>query len=322
MHSRDFLHKHAETHLCEHYTAAGTVFSLSTNCDKLLAAARGSFLPAELAAGPFDFSLRFWVDDADTARPPWPKPYVRGLGHLVFAGFDSGSSVLVDLRTRRVIGRFSAGMASDTRYWRTVIFPMLLTIVSASLGIAELHCACVAKNDEGVLLAGPSGAGKSTLALALSQNGFSFLSDDRTFCSLGKGQIQLWGPPTRFKLRPEATEWFGELRNEPLTDTHGGEPALWFDPEDILGLSRVRFCRPRSLIFLERRNTAAFQFSSMAPAEALSRLNKDLMAELPDAVAKRSQTIARLVEFPCWLLQYGGNPYTVARNIMQHLATA
>jgi hypothetical protein len=58
----------------------------------------------------------------------------------------------------------------------------------------------------------------------------------------------------------------------------------------------------------------------MSSAEALDRLHKDLMAELPDAAAKRSATIARLVEFPCWFLQYGGDPRTIARKILQDLA--
>jgi hypothetical protein len=320
MHQRDFLHKDAETPLCEHHVAVGAVCSLSTNCLQLLEAARETFLPLETPPNSVDFSMRLWVDNADTAQPPWPKPYVRGLDHLVFAGFDTGSSLLADLHTRRVIGRFSAGMAADTKYWRTVIFPMLLTIVSASLGIAELHCACVAKNQEGMLLAGPSGAGKSTLALALSQMGCGFLSDDRAFCSLESGEVFLWGLPTRLKLRSEAAVWFQEFRNAQPSDGHSGEPAYWLDHNDFVELNRVPSCRPRSLIFLERQEAPAFRISRISSADAVSRLNQDLMAEIPDAAAKRSKTIAKLVEYPCWLLHYGGDPQTVARNILRSLS--
>ena len=320
MRHRDFLHKDAETPLGERYIAAGAVCSLSTNWQPLLEAARDTFLPFKNPAGPGGFSLRLWVDHADKAQPPWPKPYVRGLSHLVFAGFDSGSSIMADLRTCRVIGRFSAAMASDVKYFKTVIFPMLLTIVSASLGIAELHCACVSTKQDGILLAGPSRSGKSTLALALSQIGCGFLSDDRAFCSRDNGEVLLWGLPTRLKLRSEAAVWFQELRNQQPTDSQSGEPAYWLDYEDLFGLNRVPRCRPHSLIFLERQETPAFRMSRMSSAEALNRLNKDLMAELPDAAAKRSATIARLVEFPCWFLQYGGDPHTIARKILQDLA--
>jgi hypothetical protein len=317
---RDFLHKDAETQLCERYMAAGAVCSFSTNCAQLLDAAHESFLPVSQPALPDDFSIRFWVDDTDLAQPPWPKPYVRGLDHLVFAGFDVGSSMIADLRTRRVIGRFSAGIAADTAYWRTVIFPMVLTMVSASVGIAELHCACVSKDQDGILLAGPSQSGKSTLALALAQNGFSFLSDDRTFCSLDNGEVEVWGLPTRLKLRPEAAAWFEELRSAQPTDTRGGDPAFWLEPERLVGVKRVRRCRPNLLVFLERRETPAFRLSPMSSPEALSRLSRELMAELPDAVAKRLGTIKKVAELPCWLLEYGGQPQAIARQISQQLA--
>jgi len=315
----DFLRKNAETQLCEHYIAAGAVCRFSTNCEYLLERARESFLPVNVPSILADFSVRFWVDHAYPAQPPWPKPYVRGLDHLVFAGFEAGSSMLADLRTRRVIGRFSAAMAADSVYWRSVVFPMMLTIVSASVGVAELHCACVAKDQDGLLLAGPSGSGKSTLALALGQMGYGFLSDDRTFCSVDNGRLQAWGLGTQLKLRPDAAQWFQELRNLEAVHTHGVR-AFWLDPEQCAKLKRVRRCRPSSLIFLERHEVSKFQLSPMAPTEALDRLSTDLLGELPDAAGKRLKTIETLVELPCWLVEFGGQPYAIARQISHHLS--
>jgi hypothetical protein len=57
----------------------------------------------------------------------------------------------------------------------------------------------------------------------------------------------------------------------------------------------------------------------MAPTEALDRLSTDLLAELPDAAEKRLKTIETLVELPCWLLEFGGQPYAIARQISHHL---
>lgn len=142
-----------------------------------------------------DRSLRVWIDSADPMQAPWPKPYVRGLDHMVFLGFDSGSSMLADLRMRRVIGRFSAGMAADTAYWRTVIFPMLLSVLAVSVGLVELHASCVAKDQRGWVLIGPSGSGKARLAMAMTEAGFSFLSDDRIFCSRKQGRRLAWAMP-------------------------------------------------------------------------------------------------------------------------------
>jgi hypothetical protein len=320
----DFLHKDVETKLCEHFVAAGALCSLSTNSECILDAARNTFQAVDSEPGPVNFRLRFWVDHEDESRPPWPKPYVRGRDYLVFAGFDECSSMLAELRLHRVIGRFSAGMAADLAHWQAVIFPMLLTIVSASVGIAELHCACVAKNGRGVLLAGPSGAGKSSLAFALSQQGFGFLSDDRTFCSMEKGEPRVWGLPTPLKLRPGAIQWFEELRKEQLSDTRSGGPAFWLEPERMVGVERVRECRPTALIFLERRDlerrdVPEFRLSSLSSSDARYRLNRELMAESPEADQKRSETIEKIAGLPCWLLQYGGSPRLIAQQIAEQM---
>lgn len=320
MASLDFLHKDAETKLCEHYIAGGAVCRLSTNSEEVIDAARDTFLLTKDSRDSADFSIRCWVDRAGYAVPPWPKPYVRGLDHLVFASFDEGSSMLADLRTRRLIGRLSAAMAADRAYCRTVIFPMLLTIIGASVGIAELHCACVAREENGVLLAGASSSGKSTLALALSQQGFGFLSDDRTFCSLENGQVQAWGLPTRLKLRPEATLWFQDLRRQPPPVTSSGNADLWFEPERLTGVKRARQCRPTALIFLERLDGARFGLSPLTSAEALGRLDRDLIAEFSVAAARRYETLRKVAEIPCWSLQYGGEPQRVAQKISRHLA--
>jgi hypothetical protein len=315
MHSRDFLHKQAETHLCEHYTAAGAVFSLSTNCDKLLAAARGSFLPAEVAAGPSDFSLRFWVDETDAARPPWLKPHLRGLDHLVFVGLDAKSSMLVDLRNRRVIGRFSAAMAGDGRYWNTIIFPMLISILAGSLGIVELHASCVAREQDGLVLIGPSRSGKSTLALALMEAGFRLLSDDRIFCSLTQNGLLAYGLPRPLKLRSEAAAWFEEFRDREPTDVQNGEPVFFCEPGGHFRLNPLAPCEPRALIFLERQESLGFQLTPMKRSEIKPSIELDLLAEDPPAIEKQEKTLDNLLALPCWRLRYGGRPQAIADQL-------
>ena len=318
MSAGDFLCKDAATPLCEYYTAAGAVCRFSTNCELLLEAARESFLPAESPPVSVDFSVRFWVDDDNSARPPWPKPYVRGLNHLVFAGFDSTSSMLADLHTRRVIGRFSPGIAADRAYWQAVIFPILLTVVGASIGIAELHCSCVAKQQNGLLLVGPGRSGKSTLAVALAQAGFGFLSDDRTLCSCRKGKLLAWGLATTLKLRREAGLYFEELKEEEPTYLQNGERVFRLEPGLGLGLERVRICSPRMIVFLARDERPSFCMTSMSSAEAASRLEENLVAELPDAASLQMEIIGKLTALPCRLLRYGGQPRDVAKQLAIH----
>jgi hypothetical protein len=318
MSASDFLCQDAATPLCEFYTAAGAVCSLSTNCELLLEAARESFLPVEEPMGSVDFSVRFWVDYTNSAPEPWPKPRVRGLNHLVFAGFDSGSSMLADLRGRRVMGRFSAPIGNDPSYWKTVVFPVLLTITSAALGIVELHCSSVAKQQKGLLLVGAGRSGKSTLAVALAQQGFGFLADDRTFCSWQTGQLSAWGLATTLKLRGDAGKHFRELQAKEPNDLPNGERGFRLEPELALGLECVRRCEPRLLVFLERSQNPGFCLSDLSSEAARARLEEDLMAELPEAAAAQEQVIGKLAELTCCLLEYGGRPQVVAQKLAQH----
>jgi hypothetical protein len=318
MSTRDFIRKDAETRLCERYMVAGTIFSFSTNCDQLLKAARDSFLPVKQPLVSVDFSVRFWVDPADPAQAPWPKPYVRGRDHLVFAGFDTGSSMLADLRTRRVMGRFSPAMAADTTYWRTVIFPMLLSVLAGSVGLVELHASCVAKDQRGLLLVGPSRSGKSTLAMALIEAGFRLLSDDRTFCSLKHDKLLAFGMPRPLKLRREAATWFEGFRDREPVDVQDGELVFHCEPNLRFGHECFPECEPRLLVFLDRQQSSGFCMTRMNRSEARSRIEQDLLAEAPEAVQKQTETIDELLALPCWRLKYGGRPQVIAERLARY----
>ena len=319
MQSSDFLKRGAQTPLHELFIAAGAVCEIQTNSASILQAARESFLPAAESEVEFEFGMRFWVDSRARGQPPWPKPYVRGLDQIVFAGFDCGSSALINLRSRRVIGRFSPGMAEDSRYWREVVFPMILSIVSGALGMAELHCACVSKNGNGFLLAGPSRSGKSTLSLALSQAGFGLLSDDRTLCSLRGGRLMVWGMPVLPKLRPEAAVWFPQLQNERPRHMQNGELVFRCNPNGDLRYKRVQVCEPRSIIFLEQKSGAGLELGPMSRTEAAVLLARDLMEEHPEVIESQAAILESLVRLPCWRLQYDAPPQVVAERLSLHL---
>src|SRR5215475_7303647 len=98
----DFLRIQVPTPYVKNYRAAGAVWRLSTNSRPILKAAGESFQPMSDSHLSADLALRLWVDPQSRSCPPWPKPYVRGYEHLVYAGFSQGNSLLVDLRRRRV----------------------------------------------------------------------------------------------------------------------------------------------------------------------------------------------------------------------------
>ncbi len=318
MSAGDFLRKDAQTPLSEHFLMAGVRGAISTNFPDILDAARESFCPVEGPDAEPGLRLRFWVDPKGTTQPPWPKPFFRGLGHLVFAGFDSQSSMLIDLQSRRVLGRFSPAMGADRAYWKAVILPVLVSIMGPTVGITELHCGCVATEGSGLFLAGRSGSGKSTLALALAQLGFGYVSDDRTFCTKCDGRLTAWGLPTLLKLRPESARMFQEFQGLDPAIAPNGERAFLIDPDRSSTFQRVPRCDPHWLVVLERQEARGFDLAPMSPVEASSRLEEGLIAADNESVELQRKTIADLAARACWRLTYGGRPQEVAEELARH----
>lgn len=230
--------------------------------------------------------------------------------------------MLADLRTRRVTGRFSAAMAADSAYWRRVIFPILLSMVAGSVGIVELHAACVARNQHGLILIGPGGSGKSTLALALVKSGFRLLSDDRTFCSSQDGRLTACGLPRPLKLRREAAAWFEEFRGQEPMDIQNGERVFLCEPNRRFDQPASLACEPRALVFLDRQEQVEFDMTRMSPVEAKLRIEHDLLAEAPAEKQRQEQILDRLTALPCWHLHYCGTPQAIGEQVVQHFANS
>ena len=308
----DFLRKRAETPFSARYLMAGVLCELSTNWRSILEAADESFLEIDTRQDTPALRARFWVDSQARDSRPWANPYCRGLDHLVFVGFDNHNALLVNLSERRAIGRFSPALAEDRAHWKSIVFPVLLSIIAASFDVVEVHSACVTRREGGLLLAGDSGSGKSTLAFALTQRGFGFLSDDRTYLSRQDRRLHAWGLPTHLKLRPDATELFPQLKSCQLGSTLDGERAFHIDPDRHFGLRRSLHCEPRWLVFLQRKSRSEINFEEIPKADATARLKKDLMLEAPEATESQLRMLDAVTEGKCWLLRYGGEPLDVA----------
>ena len=251
------------------------------------------------------------------------------MGHLVFAGYSTDGAILIDLRRRRAIARMSRAMAWDESYCKRVIFPALLGISGASIGITVLHCACVVRQGKGLLLAGNSGSGKSTLALALARCGFEFLSDDWTYITEKEDRIKAWGLPIALKLLPDARMFFPELHQLQPRKSLNGELAYEIDPEVQFGVRRASSCEPACVVFLERGRVqnsshgalgAGSVASELSSVEVLNRFEaflEDLPPELSGLRASQRATIEKLSARPCRLIRYQVEPSAVARHVMQ-----
>lgn len=312
------------TPLHSHHLVTGHPCLVATNSLAVLAAAQSFFRLEADPKSPPSLTLQFWVDSKAQSFKPWPPPIFRGLGHLAYARFDKENYVLLDLRRGLAIGRFSPSMAVDLDYWQRVILPALVGLASDALGVTVIHCACLERDGEGLLLCGDSGAGKSTLALALALRGFGFLSDDWTYLSFVDRQLLAWGLATPLKLLPESSEFFPELRGLASGISLNGERAFEFEPEDVFGVRRSLRCQPRYLVFLERHSKAGHTLVKMPPEEAARRLGSAqgrLPAELSHLRKIQRETIGSLVGRECWVLRHGEGPETAAQVLGQFFSS-
>jgi hypothetical protein len=248
------------------------------------------------------------------------EPHFRGLHHVVIASFGSSNVFVFDILRRTLSARVSVATARDDRFWKEKLIPITLGVLGSAMGLVPVHCACLELQGDGLLIAGVSGAGKSTLSVALSKNGFNYVSDDWTYLSrLGDG-IVAHGTSAPVKLLPDAVEHFKNLQGRSLQRSMNGEVAYEVDIAETFGAQVEKACEPRWLIFLERTQQAGAIFTHVSSAEArryVSSSVERLPSQLDDALAMREQTIERVASLPCWRFQYGGTPQFAAKELRE-----
>src|SRR5262245_16865356 len=108
-----------KTPLRAKYLAASIGLSIETNLPAILGIAQDTFEQTwDALAKKEEIRLRLWVDEKSSSNKPKTKTYFRGLGHLVFAGFDEENSLLINLRDRSAVGRFTPELANDAQFWK------------------------------------------------------------------------------------------------------------------------------------------------------------------------------------------------------------
>ena len=294
---------------------SGALCDLSTNSNDLMNVLEGiSIWPN--GGGECRFSVRVFVDEASAEE--LGDPHFRGLHHVVIASFGEANVFVFDVLRRSISARVSFRVASDCAFWREKLIPIALGVLGAAMGMVPMHCACLEMDGDGLLIAGASGAGKSTLSVALSQEGFNYVSDDWTYISQRDFRIAAHGTTAPVKLLPDAALLFSELDSHSVHVSMNGELAYEVDIKTTFGGQVKRFCEPRRLIFLERMQRPGSEFTRLSSEKTRSYLNSTverLPEQLREAQQKREQTIEIISSLPCWNFRYGGTPQFAAEEL-------
>lgn len=300
------------------FSAAGSNWSIRSNCAAVLQSAAATF-PSLSRRGRVDLNVDIYIDAKTPAQPLWGTPQFRGRDHLVFADYGPNNCMLADLQARHIISRFSSATAADTGYWKQVIFPILLGIAGVVIGVTALHCACLQYEGEGLLITGESGAGKSTLSFELARRGLGFISDDWTYFRRTGTEITAWGLPAKIKLLPDSIAHFPELRGHVPVPHLNGELALQIEPETA-GATRETYCRPARIILLNRQPGTCLELAPVA-ANEMAEYFRQSLERLPACLSQHRDAqlaiISALCRSECWYLRCGGTPQEIATHILR-----
>ena len=298
---------------------AGAVCEVTTNSSEL-----GNTLDAWRGATDGDGGNRFTMQvrvahrTAEGAR----RPHFRGLHHVVVASFGASNVFVFDLLRRNVAASISEDTARDQPFWNEILLPITMGVLGAAVGVVPVHCACLAADGVGLLVAGAAGAGKSTLSMALAQSGFDFISDDWTYLSWTREGLAAHGMSTPIKLLPDAIRHFPRLAEYPVHPALDGELAYRLSVSNFG--AEVRFsCVPRWFLFLERTASHGCHLDPISPEKARLYLEagvERLPVQLRAIEEGRSEIISRISRISCWTLRYGGPPQVASAGIREFLS--
>jgi hypothetical protein len=294
----------------------GARCDLSTNSEEILSSlSRWEASPT--AERRYSFELNVMVD-SEAKHDRSATPHFRGLHHLVFGSFGATESFVFDLLRRKVSGVVSEDTAGDERFWNTRLLPTAIGLLGATIGVVPLHCACLDKDGEGLLLAGDSGTGKSTLAVALSRCGFGIVSDGWTYVGKSGNDLTAYGISAPVKLLPDAAQHFPELCGFEAARASNGEMAFEVDAAQAFGADVRSESRPRWLVFLERVEAHGCEIVPFT-GEAAQTFFENNVERLPDQLKEAAKTRAALIQTlsgtDCWLARYGGPPHLAAEAL-------
>jgi hypothetical protein len=295
---------------------AGTHCFLRTNSEDVLASLSRWTEPSGRKQGK-SFDLSVLVDPRAT-RGKDTAVYFRGLHHLVFAILGEDERFVFDLSRHRVSAVVSKQTAGDAAFWDTRVLPLVLGTLGATIGLVPLHCACLDRNGDALLLAGESGTGKSTLAVCLSRHGFAVVSDGWTYMAMDKDKLTAHGISAHVKLLPDAVNHFPELHGLQSARAFNGEISFEVDVAQTFRAAIRCESRPRWLMFLERVGQPGCNIIPVGGDVAQTFFENSverLSAQLREAEVARGELLKSLTSAECWLAQYGGPPNLAAGAI-------
>lgn len=192
----------------------GSTVRLETNSSKLLRHMVQLFAcyPGAPDGCP-KFLWRIVVDSDAQVGQSWPRRSTFSDDGLRFAQFGQRNFLAVDLEAREGIGSVSESLMEDKLGLTSPFLDNLFCLTVGALGLVPLWANCVSREHRGILLFGKANSGKTSASYAAEKLGLHFHSDEGAFIEIDSGVLRSWGGFWPATFRPEALQFFPELKD-------------------------------------------------------------------------------------------------------------
>ncbi len=164
------------------------------------------------------------IVEAGPTRFP-PAPVFRIMLPYIVAVADGNNYSIVDFERNKTNISISREVLRNKLYAKHFFLGNAVCCIATQY-TTPVHGGCVSLDGRGILLCGDSGAGKSTLSYACARAGWTYTSDDGSFLTNDRHDLQVTGEYYKVRFRPTAAELFPEVRELDLTPRAEGKPSI------------------------------------------------------------------------------------------------
>jgi hypothetical protein len=185
------------------------------------------------------------------------------------------------------------------------LFTLPLLELMKRRGRFNVHAACFALENQGLMLAGTSGAGKSTLSVALLQAGLDFLSDDMVFIEQSK-RLQILAFPEKIDISDNTVSFFKELSFLASQSKRPGWPKHELQASDVFRANIAWRAQPKAIVFPQIGHTSESTLTAISSDEAFLELAPNVLLTEAKSTRAHFEILANLVKgVPAFRLHTG-----------------
>jgi hypothetical protein len=302
IHFGDPVLAHAGMKLHAIHYPYGFPVTIATNSPAVLAAAHQSWSRFTRHFETEPVRLQIGVTEGDSLICP-PTPVYRVRDHLMTSIADGENFVVCDFAHGSAVVWVTRAALEHTDYFRYFFLESAVGCNISACYATSIHAACVALNENAVLLCGDSGAGKSTLSYACARAGWTYTTDDASLLVNDSSGRLVVGNCHQFRFRPTAESLFPELNGLPVMQRAGvGTPSIELPtaPADAIRISST--AQVKHVVFLKRNGPAQALVEFPIPVARL--FMQQIVHCVPYRSAMKRQAIDHLLEVGAYELQY------------------